>query len=709
MKPQFPFGRLLAIAALTLPSWTVSPAAAADETEKKNYDPHITYLFPAGGQQGKTVEAMIRGRGLEGATEARISGPGVTAKVLAIEEPSTKLAQRSANRQDSSDNPNVVRLAITVAPDAVLGERDCRLVTPKGVTNRFRFIVGQIPEVNEIEPDPKTAKPEDEIQTIESLPVVVNGQVFQGDRDTFRFAAKAGETIVCEVKGRDLLPYVADAVPGWLQASLALLDEAGNEVAYVDDYRFNPDPVLIYTVPKDGLYIARVRDVLYRGREDLVYRLSIGQLPFITHVFPLGGKRGTDTKVELFGANLPEASMTVSLPADAPDLRSVSANRDGIASNEHRFATGDTPEAMEVEPNDAKEQAHKLHWPVVVNGRIDTPGDVDLFSIAVAEKQRVIVDVWARRLGSPMDSILTVLDANGRELIANDDTVDNGSPLITHHSDSRVAYTFPAAGDYTLRVQDVQGQGGQEYAYRLRVTPPERDYTLQVTPDNPRMCRGATGMVTVRALRKVDFGTQIDLALANLPEGCVVSHAVIPAWQNETRVTLTMPEGAPLGPISPTITGTAKVGEQSIVRQAVPAEAIMQAFIYWHNLPTKDFLPSITEPGPCRLSSNVPATEVKQVPLGGSLPVKVTVRRKEGVTGAIRLAADKPPRGITVKGATIAADANEATVTITAANPLKAGFQQNIIVTGTVKIGKDNVTCVAPAIPIEVIAPPAAE
>jgi hypothetical protein len=34
----------------------------------------------------------------------------------------------------------------------------------------------------------------------------------------------------------------------------------------------------------------RSRDALYRGREDFVYRIAIGELPFVTDIFPLGGR-----------------------------------------------------------------------------------------------------------------------------------------------------------------------------------------------------------------------------------------------------------------------------------------------------------------------------------------------------------------------------------------------------------------------------------
>ena len=63
-------------------------------------------------------------------------------------------------------------------------------------------------------------------------------------------------------------------------------------MAYCDDYRFKPDPVIFFTVPQDGAYVANVTDAIYRGREDFVYRLTIGEMPFLTSIFPLGAKAG---------------------------------------------------------------------------------------------------------------------------------------------------------------------------------------------------------------------------------------------------------------------------------------------------------------------------------------------------------------------------------------------------------------------------------
>ena len=53
-----------------------------------------------------------------------------------------------------------------------------------------------------------------------------------GDVDRFSFTARKGARLVIAADARELMPYLADAVPGWFQAVLALYDSTGSEVAY---------------------------------------------------------------------------------------------------------------------------------------------------------------------------------------------------------------------------------------------------------------------------------------------------------------------------------------------------------------------------------------------------------------------------------------------------------------------------------------------
>ena len=80
-----------------------------------------------------------------------------------------------------------------------------------------------------------------------------------------------------------------------------------------------PDPVMAFQLPSDGNYTLVVRDSLYRGREDFIYRISVGELPFIKSIFPLGGERGKKVKIRIDGVNIPDRYIKKKLKKDFPD------------------------------------------------------------------------------------------------------------------------------------------------------------------------------------------------------------------------------------------------------------------------------------------------------------------------------------------------------------------------------------------------------
>ncbi len=308
----------------------VIPVSAS--TAMAQREPHIGYVYPAGGQQGTTLEVKIGGQYLDGVSEAYISGTGIEAAVIKHTKPLTQkqaneLRTRLRELQKDRNNPGVateitelrkklatfnrnanpaiaetVTLNIAIAPDAKPGKHQLRLMTTLGLSNPMTFCVDQLPEFREGQNEAE--------QTDVTLPAIVNGQILPGEVDRFRFQAQRGQSLVIVARARSLIPYLADAVPGWFQATLGLYDANGVEVAYDDDYRFNPDPVLHFKVPRDGEYVLEIKDAIYRGREDFVYRIAIGELPFVTSIFPLGGAADVRTTVKVKGWNLPTDTLS---------------------------------------------------------------------------------------------------------------------------------------------------------------------------------------------------------------------------------------------------------------------------------------------------------------------------------------------------------------------------------------------------------------
>jgi hypothetical protein len=342
--------------------------------------------------------------------------------------------------------------------------------------------------------------------------------------------------------------------------------------------------------------------------------------------------------------------------------------------------------------------------PVTINGRIQRPGDSDYFVFSAQAGQALVMEVFARRLGSPLDSMLYLHNAQGGELARNDDTVDNDEALLNHHADSRLVYTFPAAADYVVRVKDIQQNWGDEYAYRLVIAPPRPDFTLRVGPDNPRLTKGDTAVLTARVLRK-DFGGEIALAVQNLPPGFVAPDALIPAGQEQTRLTITAPADAAIGVVAPTIVGTAAINNTPVMRTALGSEEIMEAFTNKHSVPTKDLALAVIDPVLLTLTTNIPPAKPLEVRRGADVAVVVKATRHGGAKGPVTLALDGAPGWLSVKPAppSIPAEKDELALTLSIAKDAPAGARENIFVSGTLNTGSQSATRFAPAIPLKVL------
>lgn len=626
--------------------WAVASGEADPQQTQAPRPPYIAYVYPAGGRRGTSVEVRVGGENIYGATAAVAGGKGITVEVIDSRDPNAgnELARkiRKARRTVMDE---IVKLRITIAPDAEPGPRDLCLAAPAGLSNKRTFQIDQLPEILEDEAGEKRGGR----TPIPTLPSVVNGQILPGDVDAFRFSAKKGQRLVAEVSARALIPYIADAVPGWFQAVVSLQDPQGREVAYADDFRFNPDPVLFYTVPADGEYVLSIRDSIYRGREDFVYRIRIGELPFITGVFPLGTQAGEKpATVRLSGWNLPQETLSVPAEGPAPSLRYLSVPRGDLVSNRVPFELGDLPEILEPDPPPAGTKPFPIPLPVVVNGRLRSPGERDAYSFPGKKGQTVTIEVRARRLGSPLDSRITVSDLGGKKLAENDDAKDPGEGLLTHHADSYLQFVPPEDGTYVVTLSDTQGKGGEEYAYRLRISPPRPDFELRATPSEILIPRGGSGALTLHAIRRDGFSGEIRVTVEE-GAGLTLEGGVIPAGMNRLRATLTATEKAPSGTLFPRLSGTATIEGRNVVRPVIPADEAMQAFAYTHLVPARAQVVTVPdEPAPFTVSLQLPREGFVTLPRGKEAYVPIRIQRRPGFNGPIRIQLVDPPKGITV-------------------------------------------------------------
>ncbi|UCD50408.1 MAG: PPC domain-containing protein [Phycisphaerales bacterium] len=706
-------------------------------------EPHIGYLYPAGGQAGTTVQIVAGGQFLRSALHVYVSGDGVHAKVVEYIKPLRNLQKeqreflqgrlkelrdqrlaalpqprgrraRAASR-NATDRPGpekaeevpeikevelpdhpllrdleskslrelahvkemiffsrtklqpnrqlaeMVLIEVTIDADAAPGNRELRIKAAAGLSNPIVFQVEQLPEVRELEPNDGQAYPDLPGVPAEAaaalaqpvaLPVVLNGRIMPGDVDRFRFRARQGQQLAMEVQARGLIPYLADAVPGWFQATLALYDARGNEVAYADDYRFNPDPVLFYEIPADGEYELEIHDSIYRGREDFVYSIVVSARPFITQMFPLGGRAGADTVATIGGWNLPETSLTLNTAPASEGIAHAAYTKGRRRSNSVPYAVDTLPEIDEAESNDTPKRAQKIDLPVIVNGRIAAGGDVDVFRVRGRAGARVVAEVTARRLNSPLDSLLRLTDDSGNVLAWNDDYVEEEGylhkdrlGLVTHHADSYLSAELPRDGTYYVRLSDALSHGGQAYGYRLRISAPRPDFALRVTPSSVQVKMDGTVPFCVHALRQDGFAGAIDVTLKDPPTGFSLGGGRIPAGSDRICMTLKAPAKALDRAVAVHLEGRAVIEGQTVSRVAVAADDVMQAFLYRHLVPAQEFMVLMRHSRSGMPPAEVAADGPVRIPAGGSARVLVKMPRRR-ILEEMRPELKDPPAGM---------------------------------------------------------------
>lgn len=732
----------------------ITVCGAATLVAAAGQDPYIGYVYPAGGRQGTTFQVTVAGQRLGAAKEVYISGRGLRASVIGYEGAGGLLnqaqqdelkrrlqeiraartgtqpgARRAANKPagaagkpaaanaqpvtlpdlpelrnlDQQTNAQLLRVAdkflnrakrpkppiaeqvtleVTVDADAAPGDYALRLRGPAGLSNPLVFQVGQIPEAR------GGGKDEDaSALTPVQPPVVLNGQIMPGEVDRFPLQLRGGQKLVIAVQARKLIPYLADAVPGWFQAAAALYDSDGKELAYADECGFVPDPAFVFQAPRDGQYTLEIRDALYRGREDFVYRVDVGDESLAKSLFPLGSRGG------------------IPIGAARADWKVCSK----LAEEHFRLAGSPLPQSNEIEPNDTGQTSMPAALPRIIDGCIAKPGDKDVFAIQGRAGDQIVAEVYARRMGSPLDSLLRLIDTSGRVVAWNDDHADIEEGLFTHHADSYLSAKLPAAGRYFLQLSDADSHGGADYRYCLRVGPPRPDFALRVTPSCLNLPAGRAVTATVCAVRKDGWDGDIEITLKDRP-GFALSGGVIPKGRDQVRMTLTAPRGRSGQPIVLQLEGRAQIGGKTITRQAIAAENMMQAFAYRHLVPSQQQL-MVMVLGGIGVSPKLDMASGDRlaIPAGGSAQVSFTTSNMPNTP--VRLELSEPPPGVTLQDTT--PTPNRYTLTLKA-DDKHVGYADNLIVeaftevnakrNGVTSAQKQRVSLgVLPAIPYEIV------
>ncbi len=581
------------------------------------FTPVLNLIEPRGGQRGTELEMHFYGERLDGLQELLAYEPGIEVRSIAVE------------------NDKHASAKIFIKPDAPLGEHGLRVRTGGGISYLRSFFVGQFPVVAEADPNDTP----DQAQRVE-LNTTVQGQSKQEDADYYVCSLKKGQRFSAEVEAMRLGRTMFDAY-------VAIVDPKGFEIASCDDAPLlRNDAFVSVTIPEDGDYKVLVREAAYEGNDNCQYRVHIGTFPRPKAVFPIGAKPGETVEFRFIGDPGGDFTETVTIPADAEGRFPLFPSREGLhAPSPHWIKVSPLAAAAEAEPNPGVKQATKLpDLPCAGHGIIGETRDTDFFSFKAAKGENLTLKVIARELRSPLDAVLSIRDAKGKNLANND---DQGGP------DPVLQWTAPEEGEYHAVIRDQLQRGGPDFTYRLEVL--RRDPAIAaslpvVERDNSQkwkmlvVPRGNRYAAMVNVARE-NIGCEIQLEAESLPAGVTMKAPPVHRSVNAVPVVF---EAAADAPVAGSLYGF-KVRSAG---DAPPLAGRLRDTVHhveinnqgpYHSAESGRIPVAVIEEAPYHLELETPAVPIVR---NGTMQLKVTAKRKEGYAEAINLRFLWNPPGI---------------------------------------------------------------
>jgi hypothetical protein len=689
-------GRANCSAILALIASIVFAATATAQLPPTLPNPRLNWLFPAGGQVGKTFDVTASGDDLDEAKQLVFNHRGITAKL--------KTAPKGPAQ---SASPPVSSFHVSIAPDVPVGVYELRVLGKFGLSNPRAFAVGSLPEIRETEPNnlPKQANPV-------AVGTTINGTCEGPGLDYFKFSAKKGQRIIIDCW--------AFRIDSRLDATLVLYDSEGRELER--NYNTNRrDPMIDFSVPADGEYLVSIHDHMYGYYAlpaECYYRLTISTGPYLDFIFPPAGMPGSSQKYTVYGRNLPGGklapgmmfggkqleALSVTIPMPGQNARDLvregglyvepsESFMDGISyrlkmpsglSNPLLLTPAGAPILIEDEEDRASVKVPLLTPPCEYVGQFYPRGHRPRVSFHAKKGDVYWIEVFSQRLGLATDPRFVIqqvkCDEKGTERVIDLQTVDDDLAnaervhwsyldsvlydMTTH--DPATRFVAPEDGTYRILLEDLArpsldvlhaAKGDPRRVYRLSIRRPVSDFRLVAVPRpptnlpaeiaaqttiwSPALRPGGAELIEVFAYRKDGFDGEIRVTADNLPPGLTTDPIVIAPKQTSATLILKATDNAPAGMSPLNLKGTARLGESEAVRQARYATmiwAVQPTGVTNHRSRLTDQLyVSVAGSEPALFSLSVDPSLRLETSLAGSVKVPVKVVRRGSFKGAVEL------------------------------------------------------------------------
>lgn len=557
--------------------WLVSLSAVAGAA------PNITNVSPRGLQIGAVTTITVDGQGLA-------AGPQLVMP-LAIEQ---KLLDGATNTRAQFE----IKLPADVSP----GIYQLRLANADGISNPLAIGVDALPQL------PLASQ-------AESLPVALHGNLSGNNVLSFSFTGKKGQPIVADVECRRL--------GGNFNPVVRIIDERDTQLAWSPPLSsIAGDARCQLQLPADGRYTVMLHDELYRAGGPGFFRLKVGELKFADRTMPLGAQAGKAASLRYAISNFPEAATaTAQFDARGGTIQPAPWSKSGPVTG-LRPPVAVSPHEEVTEAGDASPQAVPAP-PVGISGRLAAPDERDRYLLPVAPGAKLNIQVYANRVGSPIDGVLDVLDESGRRIAGNDDQGDTTDPGLNFDVPGNV-------NKVVIALRDLSGRGTDDSLYRIEIRERTRpDFHLSIASDRINVAPGGTTIVKLTAARQ-NYTGPIDLEVLDLPSGVAVAGTQIAAGSNIGLLSFTAGESAQ--PVAGLIRIVGRTADNaSVVRLATASETQVTRAQPWL---ASELALAVTRPAPLQLVWAGGAGPFVQ---GTKLPSEVQVKRAENVQGDVRL------------------------------------------------------------------------
>ena len=599
-------------------------AAAVNEAPRPEVEhrlPAVASVFPQGSQPGERVRVEILGQFLDRATAIAFLDPAVTARLLEVE--STRI------------------VAEFVSPaEGAIGPHYFRVLSPRGASNAGLFRLGSQPHRTETEPNSDMGHAE-----AMPVPVTINARLDRDDDfDFFRFHAGAGETLIFDLR--------AARNGSSLDAALILLDAHGRKLEHDED-TFIWDPFFVHRFAQAGDYFVVVQPTHTRNDPGFAYQLDIRRDAHLETVSPLAIEPGVETEVTIHGQGLVDRAARIEFeePGFAGELLAVNGASAsarvkapaGTRSGPHRFSLRSryglsNPVTVLVDSTPMHRGAGPVTaFPAAIAGTARYR-QAERHAFEVQAGQTLVFEVRAQRFGSPVDSVIRILDAKGKALANND---DGNFPGAVFNKDSRLQHRFEAAGQYTIEMRNLWATTGENFPYELSIRPLEPKAELMLASDNPYVFAGEKGTIKISAARVDGLEGAIPLEVAGLPEGVTAKPASIAAGGNEVEIEVDATQ-AKAGAV-----GLLEVRSPVASRPAWRAVQVSSGGGEGRHYGEVDRATLAVVERP--LFSLECASTALNLVRGGTVVLKVSIARREGFDNGLSFAALNLPSGVTME------------------------------------------------------------